>query len=227
MDKIIFIQIVLGIIILILLIILGNILDKALFYKKRTNKMKEILPIIKEGLINQFDIWDFWKKTTEPDLTPKRNATLDQYMIERLQKPYKPQIKEFLNLGFRIEKIFVDEQGYLQLSKTDNVLKSKGYHWIVYIKLLNHRPFTVGKTGTKGSKDQRGIEKASCGDYDFMVGKNNDQTRNTPGRNFIKEYFPQNETCDCDFMLCINFDKEIDALNYEQFIAKNYHLYQS
>lgn len=137
------------------------------------------------------------------------------------------EISSLINVeGFVKEPIFnnSDNPDMWNRSITDQYLKDKGYNWIVYIKLFKNKPFIVGKTGTT-NVIHSGI------DFDFRVGSNNIANYNSPGRQFIRENYPEyiGGCTDHEFVLVKNFasEDEIKALEFEKYIAIKYNLFES
>ena len=133
------------------------------------------------------------------------------------------ELKKFINLGFTLEPIITIDDSNWNRNQTDRYLSDQGYGWITYIKLFEGKPFIVGKTGT------RKVSKSPI-DFDFKVYNENDLNDlnySGQGRRFIREYYPNIKFTDFDKILIKNFDSETEALKYEDYIAKTYHLFES
>ena len=128
------------------------------------------------------------------------------------------------NEGFSKELIVKINESMWNREQTDFNLANKGYGWIVYIKLLDNRPWICGKTGTRKVSN-------SPIDFDFIIGDKSNPDYSGPGREYARRYYPEREFSDFDFVLIRNFgdskESEKKALEFERYIVSKYNLFES
>ena len=130
-------------------------------------------------------------------------------------------IDKFINEeGFKKEAIVVTGENSWNRSMTDKYLVDKNYGWICYIKMFQNKPFIVGKTGTT-------LVSKSYIDFNFIVGDRENPNYAGPGREYIRRYYPDIEFTDFEYVLVRGFGTEQEALEFEDYIARKYQLFQS
>ena len=123
--------------------------------------------------------------------------------------------------GFNLEPIICDQNSETwSRSRTDKYLCDKGYGWLTYVKLLDGKPFIVGKTSTQ-------LVSASQIDFDFLVGDRESKRYCGLGREFVRRTQPGREYTDFDKVLVKGFETEEEALDFEAYIYEKYQLFMS
>lgn len=120
---------------------------------------------------------------------------------------------------FVIEPIIVEGEEWSR-SATDKYLSDKGYGWLTYVKLLDGKPFIVGKTDTK-------LVSKSEIDFNFLVGTKDKLDYKGLGREFVRRIQPGRKYTDFDNVLIRGFETERESIDFEKYIAKKYNLFQS